>query len=511
MYDMNPEQLKILGESFIGNLLNSISNFYPETALVVTFILAILFDLIFKKSSKISAYVSLIGFVVTAIFLFNKGEGGLTFSNSFAVDSFGHFFKVIILITSFMIILFTFFSKELFGKERQMGEYYSLIVGMTFGMFLLTGATNLILIYLAIETMSISSYVLAGYTKEIRRASEASLKYVIYGAVSSGIMIYGISLIFGLTGTLNLFGINEYLTTHNVNTFALLISSLMIVAGFGYKISAVPFHFWTPDVYEGAPITITAYLSVASKAAGFAVLIRFLQTTFTTETPDQINTAVEVLKNVDWKLIIAILAVLSMTLGNLVALTQTNVKRLLAYSSIAHAGYILMGISVMNYTGIASTMIYLTVYMFMNLGAFFIVMIIANKINSEELEDYQGLGYRYPLLGVAMTIFLISLTGLPPTAGFIGKLFVFTAVLDANMIWLAVIGVINSVISLYYYVSIFRNMFLRQPVNPVEKQTLSLPNIVMIVILIIPNLLFGIYYSDIVNWAYSSASLILVK
>jgi NADH-quinone oxidoreductase subunit N len=280
---------------------------------------------------------------------------------------------------------------------------------MTLGMFLLSSSSNLIMMYLSIEIMSLSSYVLAGYTKEIKRASEASLKYVIYGAVSSGIMIYGISIIFGLTGSLNLYEINTFLANNDVNLWALLIPTLMIIAGIGYKISAVPFHFWTPDVYEGAPVTITALLSVASKAAGFAMLIRFVKIGF-------IDSAAGgeywTTLHLDWQHIIALLSVLTMTLGNLVALWQTNVKRLLAYSSIAHAGYMLMGLVVMNDAGVAAILIYFFMYLFMNLGAFYFVLLIANKTGSENIEDYQGLGYKAPRISVCMVIFLISLTGL---------------------------------------------------------------------------------------------------
>jgi NADH-quinone oxidoreductase subunit N len=383
---------------------------------------------------------------------------------------------------------------------------------MTFGMFLLSESINLIMVYLSLETMSISSYILAGYTKEIKRASEASLKYVIFGAVSSGIMIYGISLLYGLTGSLNLIEINQYIFSNNVNSFPLLLSGLMIVAGIGYKISAVPFHFWTPDVYEGAPITITAYLSVASKAAGFALLIRFLKMGFiNTESLSGLSSVWQLLGQVDWKFIIAILSVLTMTLGNLVAVWQTNLKRLLAYSSIAHAGYMLMGVVVMTDAGVLAVLVYFIVYLFMNLGAFYVVMLLANKIGSEELDDYTGIGYKAPTLSVCMVIFLISLTGLPPTAGFIGKLYIFKAVLQADYIWLAVIGILNSVVSLFYYVKIFRNMFLRgvEAGETAKTFEFSAPSIIMLFIFVIPTLLFGIYYTPIVAWAESSVKIFL--
>ena len=498
---------------FVSELQKSISVFTPEVTLVVTLMVALLADIIFKKAKNIAGIIALVGFAVTAIFMFDQ-ECGLqhnAFTSMIAIDPFAKFFKYLILISSFVVVLMSFFYKELYTKGRTQGEYYSLIIGMTFGMFLLAGANNLLMIYLAIEVMSISSYILAGYTKEIKRASEASLKYVIYGAVSSGIMIYGMSILFGLTGSLDLAGINAYLQVNDVSNVALLLSSLMIIAGIGYKISAVPFHFWTPDVYEGAPITITAYLSVASKAAGFALLIRFLKAAFISDASGD-SEMWFMLNQVDWQFIIAVLAVLTMTLGNLVAIWQTNLKRLLAYSSIAHAGYLLMGVVVMDDVGVAAVLIYFLMYLFMNLGAFFVVMLLANKIGSEDIEDYVGIGYRAPILGVSMVIFLISLTGLPPTAGFIGKLYIFTAVLNAGSewLWLAVVGVLNAVVSLFYYVKIFRNMFLRgMDQEDAENYSFHPLAIVLLMALVIPTLLFGIYFGPIVNWANNSVGIFL--
>jgi len=487
---------------FVKHLGESTKYFLPETVLLITFILALIFDLIFKKSKNISAYIAIVGFIVTAVFLFlqpDKVAG--VFSYSYAVDGFSRFIKFVILATSFIIVIISLFSKELYESHKKIEEYFTLIVGMTFGMFLLTGATNLILIYVAIETMSISSYILAGYTKEVKRSSEASLKYVIYGAVSSGIMIYGISLLYGLTGHLNIFQVFIYLANNQVNEILLSISGIMLIAGIGYKISAVPFHFWTPDVYEGAPVTITALLSVASKAAGFAVLIRIVLSCL----PAKIF-RVEFLSSFDWQFILAIISVLTMTIGNLLAVWQTNLKRLLAYSSIAHAGYILMGIVVLNAAGISAVLIYLVVYMFMNLGAFYYVMLIANKINSEDIDDYTGIGYRAPLLGVCMAIFLVSLTGLPPTAGFIGKLYIFTALFEegSRWVWLAVVGILNSVISLYYYVKVFRNMFVRGVDLNKEKLEFSAPSVIIMILITIPTLLFGIWFSPLISWAESS-------
>jgi NADH-quinone oxidoreductase subunit N len=489
------------------DLIKSIRLFKPETTLVITFLLAMIFDLIFKKSKNIAGYVAIIGLVISGLFLLQQtGANNITFANLMVIDPFGQFMKFIILFSSLVILVISFMSKELYTAHTKPGEYFILIIGMTFGMFLLVGASNLIMIYLAIETMSISSYILAGYTREVKRASEASLKYVIFGAVSSGIMIYGISILFGLTGSLNLFEINQFLITNNAGNTPLLIAGLMILSGFGYKISAVPFHFWTPDVYEGAPITITSYLSVASKAAGFAALLRFIKTLLINPFPGTTESWI-LISSIDWPSIIAVISILTMTLGNLVALWQTNMKRMLAYSSIAHAGYILMAVTVMNDNGVSSVLIYFFFYMIMNLGAFFIVQLIADKINSEEIEDYNGLGYRAPILGVCMTIFLISLTGLPPTAGFIGKLYIFSSVINSGYLWLAVIGVLNSVISLYYYVKVIRNLYLRDSVT-VKAPLVSSPAAILIVLLLaIPTLAFGIYFSPIVEWANFSMNI----
>ena len=383
-----------------------------------------------------------------------------------------------------------------------------MLLALTLGMFLMAGAANLLMMVLALELTSLSSYVLAGYTKEAGDSSEASLKYILYGAVSSGLMLYGISILYGLTGATDIYAINKALAGSPVNEMTLGLAIILIIAGFGYKISAVPFHFWTPDVYEGAPVTITAFLSVASKAAGFAMMIRFFKVSFLDSSALGLPAGMwAVLQGVEWNKILAVLSVLTMTLGNLVAVWQNNLKRLLAYSSIAHAGYMLMGVVVLSDKGLAAVLIYFVMYLFMNLGAFYVVMLVANKTGSEDIDSYKGLGYRSPLIGVAMVIFFISLTGLPPTAGFIGKLYLFVALLDARWIWLAVVGALNSVVSLYYYVRVLRNMFLREPEKDSKDIRFSIPQVLVLLLLLIPTLLFGLYFSPIVDWA--NASLIM--
>jgi NADH-quinone oxidoreductase subunit N len=377
---------------------------------------------------------------------------------------------------------------------------------MILGMFFMASASDLILIYISIELLSLSSYVLAGFVKNTVRSSEASLKYVIYGGVSSGIMLFGISLIYGLTGTTNLYEINSIVQIQSFPYITFLIAALFITVGFGFKISAAPFHFWTPDVYEGAPLPITAYLSVASKAAGFAVLIRFIKITFVSSIDHHGNW--ELLSIIDWRSIIVLLSILTMTLGNFTALWQDNLKRMLAYSSIAHAGYLLLGVAVLSDQGITATMIYFIVYLFMNLGAFFVVMIIANKIGSEDIDDYKGLGKTMPLLGVALALFLVSLVGLPPTAGFIGKVVLFLALVDADMIALAVIALLNSVVSLYYYIRVLKNLYLVQVDEEKPVIKISFANVLVIILLAAPVLIFGIYFTPIVNFAKNSINIL---
>jgi NADH-quinone oxidoreductase subunit N len=494
--------------AFVSKLVTDLGLIKPELALLAVFIIVIIADIIFKNN-KLNAGISIIGSVITAFLLIEQSSvSASVFSGLLVIDPFAVMFKFIIILSTVILFVMAWFSEELHKSNIWLGEYYMLVFGMALGMFLLAGASNLIMIYLAIETMSMSSYILAGYTKQIKRSNEASLKYVIFGSISSGIMIYGISIMFGLTGSFNLSEINTFLLSSHVNQTALLVSGLMILSGFAYKISAVPFHFWAPDVYEGSPITITAYLSVASKAAGFAILIRFFKITFFD--PYMSQTDIWALTSgIRWDYVIAILSILTMTVGNFVAVWQNNVKRMLAYSSIAHAGYLLMAVVVMTNFGIMSIMVYFLFYLLMNFAAFLLVMLFAHKIGSENLDDYVGLGYKAPFLATLLSIVLVSLIGLPSTAGFIGKLYLFTAVLDQRWYWLALIGVLNSVVSLYYYAKVIRNMWLRGIDN--ENTEIKFPISVQIfaVVLTAPLVYFGFFFTPIVHWAENSVRLFM--
>lgn len=493
----------------LTNLYTSLSYILPEIAVSAALILIVTLDLIFNKDKRIIPYVALFGILLTIYFVIDQFRiSGFAFpasdANNFygmiAVDHFGAFFKIIILISSFFIVFFSLASDEIQKIQERSGEYYALIFGMILGMLVMISASDLVLIYLSLELLSLSSYVLAGFTKLRDRNSEASLKYLIYGAVSSGLMLYGISILYGLTGSTNLYVINSVLQGPNINVFTLAFSLVLIFVGIGYKISAAPFHFWTPDVYEGAPIAITAFLSVASKAAGFALLIRFIRTTFVTMVDDS-SGYWNLINSFDWKTILVIISILTMTLGNFSALWQNNIKRMLAFSSIAHAGYMLLGVVVFSNQGLIAILIYFFFYMFMNLGAFLVVMLIANKSGSEEMEDYNGLGYTSPFLAASLTIFLVSLTGLPPTAGFIGKLYLFIALVDAKMIAVAIIALLNTVISLYYYVRIMKHMYLSKAES---NQLTIVPDkltYVLVLALLVPVLVFGLYFTPVIDLA----------
>ncbi len=494
------------------NLFQSLYLITPEIVLTISLVLLIISDLLFHKNKTIIPYLAATGILITGIFLIIQFyDNGFAFVHSsnphrnygmIAIDTFSSFFKLIVIISSLLIVIFSLASKEIKNVNDRLGEYYALLFGMILGMFFMISASDLILIYLSMELLSLSSYVLAGFLKLRERNSEASLKYLIYGAVSSGLMLFGISLIYGLTGSTNLYIINSLIQTPNINLFTLSFAVILIFAGIGYKISSAPFHFWTPDVYEGAPITITAYLSVASKAAGFALLIRFIKTTFVSFVNS--NGTWNLSDTFNWQPVLIVISILTMTLGNFSALWQSNLKRMLAYSSIAHAGYILLGLVVLSNQGLTAVLIYFAFYLIMNLGAFYVIMLIANQTGSEEIDDYNGLGYTSPLLALSLSIFLISLTGIPPTAGFIGKLYLFIALVDAKMVVVAVFALLNTVVSLYYYVRVLRHMYLIKATENTPAISPSTGNKILVSLLAFAIIFFGIYFTPIVNLAKSS-------
>jgi NADH-quinone oxidoreductase subunit N len=371
----------------------------------------------------------------------------------------------------------------------------------------MAGATNLLMAYLALEFVSLTSYVLTGTLRHDRRSGEASLKYLIYGGVASGTMIYGMSWIFGLTGAMDYAGINTALASSDANAAALSIAILLTLAGFGYKIAAVPFHMWAPDVYTGAPIPVTAFLSVGSKAAGFAMLLRFFYPALSRLGP---GGQWELLGGANWPQLVLVLSMVTMTLGNLAAIQQTNIKRLLAYSSIAHAGYLLMGFVVLSDEGLRAVLFYLIAYYLMNIGAFLIVMVVVNASGREDIEGFRGLAWRGGALpAVAMAVFLFSLAGIPPLGGFIGKFYLFAAVVRAEFYGLALVGALNSVVSLYYYARVVRTMFLDFPQGGETTVSIDAFNGGLAVALAASTVVLGVYWAPLVGLAGRSVHFLL--
>ncbi|TVR16844.1 MAG: NADH-quinone oxidoreductase subunit N [Balneolaceae bacterium] len=489
----------------VENTLYSISLYLPEIVLVVTLCIIIVADLVLKNKEQVIAWIMLSGLATAGFFvIIQAGTVENIFFGMAALDPFATFFKVLLIITGIFVVLFSIKNRELEGYSSRMGEYYMLFTGMMLGMLMMAGATNLLLMFLALEIASISSYVLAGFTKRSLRSSEAAMKYIIYGAVSSGVMLYGISLLIGVTAATDIYAINDAISAGVEQTMMLNISVLMILVGLGFKIAVVPFHFWAPDVYEGAPITIAALLAVASKIAAFAMLIRLFSVSFIDASGLSATGTWSSVEGIHWNLLLGGMAALTMIVGNLTALRQDNIKRMLAYSSIAHAGYILIGLVIMSSEGLTSIMIYLFIYLFMNLGAFYVAMLFMNKAGTESIEEYKGLGHRAPLAGVALTIFLVSLTGLPPTGGFVAKLYIFGAAISAGWIWLVAVAGITTIISLFYYIRVVRNMYFFKPdedAGRIEFDTLSKA---ILIALLVPVLLTGLYFQPVLEFARNS-------
>jgi len=428
------------------------------------------------------------------------GAGGVKdlFFGMVRIDEFSTFFKVLLSLVTIFAVFMSLASIEVSSKRQS--EYYILLLTATLGMFLLASATDMVMVYLSIELVSIPSYILAGYYKRVESSVEASMKYVVYGATASGVMIYGFSLIYGLTGSTNLAEIGTALAGVK-NPLVLTVASLMVTVGFGYKIAAVPFHMWCPDVYEGAPTPITAFLSVGPKGAGFAILIRFFYEVFARRSGAADWSA---LAGIDWMTVFAVLSAVTMTVGNLVAIGQKNVKRLLAYSSVAHAGYMLMGFVLLNVAGLRAILFYLVVYVFMNMGAFLVTVLVANATGGDDVANFQGLGTKSPFMAICMSIFLFALTGIPPFSGFVGKVYLFAGVIDRGIYWLAVLAAVNSVVSLFYYARIVKAMFIDEYTSD-ETLPVSVPIRVFLAVLAVPTLLLGIYWEPVVKVAEASA------
>jgi len=479
----------------------SLQYFVPELFLTAAILVIIVIDLMLKGDKKIiTGYLTAITALIAMLLAYHQYDfyPAALFKGMIVLDSFAIFFKIVTALATVLVVLMSL------PSFRKKSEYYILMLVVTLGMFLMAEVNDLLMILVSMELVGIISYVLAGFKKEDPKSTEASLKYVLYGATSTAVMAFGFSYIYGLTGHTNLFDIQQALMTGHTNPLALFVAFVLVLGGLGYKIALVPFHFWVPDVYEGAPTPITAFIAVGPKAAGFALFARFLVTVVahpgSAEGTFVQNVAIHA------PMLIATLAVLTMTLGNLAALQQKNLKRLLAYSAIAHVGYIMMAFVVLNRQGLGAIMFYVIVYMFMNFGAFWIIEMMAPKLGGEEMDDYKGLGYRAPYAAISLAIFMFSLAGIPPLAGFIGKVYLFGAVIKEGWYILATIAVLNSAVSIYYYAYVSKVMFFEKNEDDADLPAVhtNVYEKFMVAVFALPTLVLGVYWSPVIKFAKNS-------
>ena len=465
----------------------------PEILLLVLAGLVLLFDILWGESRRRNLGWLTVGglgiILVTALFLARPGEESqLVWGGMLRHDWLGFVFKMLFLFAAGITALFAMEVPHL----GQRGEFYLLVLITTVGMSIMASAADLIMLYLAIETASIPLYILAGFFKTDDKSTESGFKYLLFGAFSSAVMLYGFSLLFGLSKTTDIYALAQGLLADELPLALVLGSLVFVMVGFGFKISMVPFHFWAPDVYEGAPTPVAGFLSTASKAAGFAVLMRFLLAAFPETIPY-------------WSAIIAIVATISMTLGNVLAISQKNIKRLLAYSSIAHAGYVLIGVAAATTLGITAAVFYLVVYVITNLAAFGVVAAFSRVIDSNEISAYAGLSRRAPGLSWATLVTFLSLAGMPPLGGFIAKVLVFAAAVEAGLVWLAVVGVLNSIIGLYYYLILLKVIFLFRSDDEDKPLPITRTYNLALVVLVIGIILLGTAFAPWFAWSGTAA------
>ncbi|KAB2954411.1 NADH-quinone oxidoreductase subunit N [Heliorestis acidaminivorans] len=440
-----------------------------------------------EKGHQGIGYAAVFGMVAILVATsFQYGINETTFREIWIVDDFAVFMKQLFLVSAIFVTLSSLDYVRSLPKYH--GEFFVMIIFATLGMMVMASANDLITLFVGMELMTVTFFVLVSFLLGNGRSSEAGIKYLILGATSSAIMLYGMSLLYGLTGTTIIPELVDGLTWSP----ALAVAVIMILAGFGFKIAAIPFHMWSPDIYEGAPTPITAFLAVASKAAGFAVMIRlFIQ-------------GVPVTTGVDWIVIIAGLAAITMIVGNVIAIPQTNIKRMLAYSSIAQAGYLLVGMMAADVAGIKSILFYAMIYVFANIGAFAVAIVVGKHLNSDKISDYAGLGQRQPLLAIVMTVSLLSLAGIPPLAGFVGKLYLFAAIMDQGVLWPAFIGFVMSMISVYYYLNVCLYMWRDDPKDDQPIHVSGAIKLTVVVSMVV-TLVLGVYPQPLAEMANIAA------
>ena len=459
----------------------------PYLVIIVTFIVVLMCDMIDGLSKRGLAWLTILGSLVAFIVSVNMlTDGGLVptteFSGMLRIDQYSVFFNLIFFVSLILVSLISI--SYLGSQDPRQGQYYLLMLLSTLGMMLMAGANDLVMVFLGLELMSLPLYVLAGYFRTNSYSSEAGMKYLLLGAFSSCFFLYGIALIYGGTGTTELTKIASSQLTNNM---LVVVGMFLLIVGFGFKVGLVPFHQWAPDVYDGAPTSVTAFIAAGPKAAGFSAFFRvFIESFGSLED--------------EWILAITILAALTMTFGNLAAIAQRNIKRMLAYSSIAHAGYVLVALAAASQDGTSSAMLYLLVYCVMNVGAFgAIILARTDDGDTLEIADYAGLGFQKPVLAVFISVMMFSLAGFPPTAGFIGKFYVFRSAVESGRIWLVIIAAINTAISAYYYLRVVVTLYMKE--RRVELKVLPYSGYLVIALIVATAgvLLVGILPSQILN------------
>jgi NADH-quinone oxidoreductase subunit N len=447
----------------LKDILDNISDFAPESFLAGLFLVIIVLDLLLKTHyPKIIPCIALSGLLVTSYLVFQQFQtpARFLFMNMICLNKISVIFKVIFVTAGILTVLFSEVSETFNQKRKGIGEYYAILVAIVLGLHLMAMASNLLMVYMAIEFVSIGSYILTIYNFN-KKSAEAGMKYILFGAFSSGIMLYGMSLLYGYTGSLNFTDVNFIEALGRIDSVAIYLSLFFVFAGLLFKVSVAPFHIWAPDIYEGAPTPVVAFFSIAPKTAGFALILNFVNS----------FVYVDLFKfdHLHLQEFLAVLILLTLTIGNFSALLQNNAKRMLAYSSIAHAGFILIGVLAFSESGLTSVLFYLAVYLSMNFGAFILVDLLSDLSGSEDVRNFKGLGIKFPYIGVIFVIIMIALTGLPPTAGFFAKFFVFSAIWQTyqatgKQIFMIVFlfGLLNAVVSLFYYLRIPYYMFFKK-------------------------------------------------
>lgn len=462
--------------------LEDLISLIPVFSLLITAFIVIIIEALLHKSSSISYWISIIGIIVTIIISIEMFDYTSTsFFNMFQASSYGSYFGILFMVSALFTIVL---SKDyLINTNAHYGEYYALIIFATIGMIFMASSVDLVVLFLGIELMSLCLYILAGFMRKKIKSNEAALKYFLLGAFMTGFLVYGIALLYGATNTTNIEKIIEYYASSKSLPVIFWLGAGFLIIGLTFKIAAVPFHMWVPDVYEGSPTTISAFMSTGAKAAAFAAFISVLSNNILIDSKIQ--------------LILAALATGSMVIGNIIAISQNNIKRMLAYSSIAHAGYMLIGLAAASDSGKTAILFYLSAYTLMNIGAFGTIAIFEREEDKNlSFDDYTGLAKKYPIHSALLAIFMFSLIGIPPFAGFFGKYYIFVSAIDSGLTWLAIIGVLMSIVSTYYYLRLVVLMYFRESentislsINPLNNSVLLFSAVGLLVLGIVPSIL----------------------